>query len=527
MRTGNRPARPGTARLVVAATAVAAVAASACVALLQPAGGRPAQPAARVTPAADPAYRLAYTSSHQPVLRAVATTGPTHPSAPVETGGTSDYEADARAGALVWVSRRAPAGQVERDGDLWLLPSGATTPVRLTDDDAVDRRPELSPNGRLVAFSSDRGGSSDIWVIGADGTGLRQLTAHPGEDTWPTWSPDGTQLAFASTRDDPDGDVYVLAATGGTPRRITDTPGTDGEPAWSPRGDRIAFTSTRRGGAGHVYTVAPTGGPATPAVPGPGDSAEAAWAPDGHRLAFVTHRADPAGDVYLTDGTVVTPLAAGPGEPAEDPTWRGDQVIWTTGTAPTGTVGDTADVWSSAPDGSDQRDLSARAGAGERAPAFSADGRHLAYSADAPGGAARIVVTAPDGGSPVTLAPPGTLPTDRDTDPTWSPDATMIAFTRVSPAPAPDGDPSGAATGPTAAGPAAGSTSALAMPSRKRWAGGAARSSRASARAPRRSSSSARCTPTPLASTGPAARRPNSSPRWFRSLPHCRRQRSW
>lgn len=78
---------------------------------------------------------------------------------------------------------------VSRDGTGWL---------NLTNDSFFDRYPRWSPDGRRVAFASDRSGGYEIWMIDVDGTNLRRVTYDsPKEGTsFPVWSPDGTKLTF-------------------------------------------------------------------------------------------------------------------------------------------------------------------------------------------------------------------------------------------------------------------------------------------------------------------------------------------
>jgi len=82
-----------------------------------------------------------------------------------------------------------------------------------------------SPDGSMLVFSSNRGGSDDIWVIDAAGGAPRQLTSWPGSETQPTWSPDGSALYFRADREATFGDVWRVPAAGGEPVRVTTTAG--------------------------------------------------------------------------------------------------------------------------------------------------------------------------------------------------------------------------------------------------------------------------------------------------------------
>src|ERR1044072_7168181 len=75
--------------------------------------------------------------------------------------------------------------------------SASRTGLRAATGKSFARYPRWSPDGKKVAFASDRGGSYEIWTMDADGTNLRQLTFNsPPNTSFPVWSPDGTRLLY-------------------------------------------------------------------------------------------------------------------------------------------------------------------------------------------------------------------------------------------------------------------------------------------------------------------------------------------
>ena len=114
-------------------------------------------------------------------------------------------------------------------------------------------QPRLSPDGRRVAYVVSRIDSeanayrTAIWIAPLDGSAEpRQFTSGERNDSSPRWSPDGRWLAFVSNRDGEDekkakGQLYVMAADGGEPRKLTDGKESVESIAWSPDSERIAF----------------------------------------------------------------------------------------------------------------------------------------------------------------------------------------------------------------------------------------------------------------------------------------------
>jgi Tol biopolymer transport system component/DNA-binding winged helix-turn-helix (wHTH) protein len=107
---------------------------------------------------------------------------------------------------------------------------------QLTSIGRLEGEPAWSPDGRRVAYTSDRGGNFDIWIQPISEGSAIQVTSSAARDWQPSWSPDGHHVAFRSERDG--GGIFVVPAQGGPERRLS----TFGyEPRWSPDAARILF----------------------------------------------------------------------------------------------------------------------------------------------------------------------------------------------------------------------------------------------------------------------------------------------
>jgi tricorn protease len=125
-------------------------------------------------------------------------------------------------------------------GDIWTADDNGQNTQRLTVNRARDAYPRFSPDGRWIAFSSDRNGNLDVFLVGANGGTAKQLTFHSADDTVLGWTPDGRGVLFSSNRgEDFPAQLYIVSVDGGLPRRA----GTDMgiQASFSQDGKRIAY----------------------------------------------------------------------------------------------------------------------------------------------------------------------------------------------------------------------------------------------------------------------------------------------
>ena len=147
----------------------------------------------------------------------------------------------------------APSGSKARDEE-----SAGASFIYSTRGDSA---PEFSPDGKRIAFMSNRSGNPEIWVCDSDGSNPVQLTSFRGPQvTLPRWSPDGGRIAFDSNAEG-GFDIWVINATGGKPKRMTIDPANDGNPSWSRDGRWIYFDSARTGEP-QVWKIPAAGGDA-------------------------------------------------------------------------------------------------------------------------------------------------------------------------------------------------------------------------------------------------------------------------
>jgi serine/threonine protein kinase/Tol biopolymer transport system component len=312
------------------------------------------------------AERVRTTSTAQAGATQTAKAGPVAGD-PTESPAGSAFSASSRILYSATLS-----GDQQAKSDLYILePDGSQT--RLTENDSSEVGRGISPDGKKIAFASDRSANWQLYVLDLDARTSRQLTELPDQARYPDWSPDGARIAFNSFPESGDSAIYVIGADGSGITKVVDL-GRNGRPSWSPDGKRLAFNGIHQDTNGDgkldasdhwdLFVVNADGSQETNLTSSPEfDDVVCAWSPDGDWIVFISIRADTNadgqvdgddnGDLYLVhpDGSGLKALTGTPNINESEPSWTldGRQILYIVFSA------DSSAVWIMNMDGSDQK----------------------------------------------------------------------------------------------------------------------------------------------------------------------------
>ncbi len=185
-------------------------------------------------------------------------------------GPTTKIEFDTSEGTWMNVDVSPDGKTVVFDllGDIYTMPASGGNATRITSGPAFDMQPRFSPDGKRLAFSTDRDGLWNIWVMDADGKNARQVSS---EKRWfvnsPTWAPDGNYIFarrhFVKERSLGAGEIWMFHASGSEGLQVTERNGWQkdaGEPAVSADGKYLYYSKDVTPGQFFEYNKDPYGG---------------------------------------------------------------------------------------------------------------------------------------------------------------------------------------------------------------------------------------------------------------------------
>jgi tricorn protease len=365
-------------------------------------------------------------------------------------------------------------------GDIWTVPKEGGQAVRLTDVGNASQ-PMFSPNGQEIAFVAGYDGQAhNIYVVAKDGGQPKRLTFEPANDSDPVWTPDGKNILYSSDllADTDLWRLYEVSVAGGLPKPLPLPSGTRG--VISPDGTKIAYEpgfkwqaawKRYRGGQASKIWIAQLSDSKTHPIPRKGSNdSYPMW--EGNDLYFLSDRKGPVSLYrYGANGSVEEALSnesfdfwsasAGPGgivieqpggielydiashsakrvpisiagdfkETRVEFKHLGQGDIRGGSISPTGVravIEARGNIFTVPAEKGDTRDLTDSSSSDNRMPAWSPDGRYVAYLSDA-SGEYKLVIAPSDGQGDATDYVLGNSPAYYF-NPTWSPDSAKIAY---------------------------------------------------------------------------------------------------
>ncbi len=292
----------------------------------------------------------------------------------------------------------------------------------VTNFSGVQGDPSLSPDGRSIAFISNRDGHFNIYVTLVHGGNLIQVTHDANFKRAPSWSPDGATLAYAELNDSGIWDIWEVPALGGTPRRVILNAA---DPTWSPDGPSLAYFNPSDGG---VWIAGISGENAHVAVRAwnpAGWDTQPRFSPDGREFAFSARYDNdgPYGELAVADvSSGKTQLLTHDNALALSPTWSPDGRFIYFASSRGGTI----NIWKIAASGGVPEQITA--GEGDDADLdVSMDGKRLVFGTIRQKiGIAQLDLQAKTGQESVKVLT--TDPARNQLEPAYSPDGKRLAY---------------------------------------------------------------------------------------------------
>lgn len=319
---------------------------------------------------------------------------------------------------LGWVGGILIGSALATVAGVWAMRSQSAAPAMhfsaVTSFAGVQAQPALSPDGRSVAFISNKDGHYNVYVGLVRGGNVLEITHDASLKSHPSWSPDGATLAYAQLNDGGTADVWEIPALGGAPRKVL----LDAyDPSWTPDG-RLVYANKADNA---IWTSGPQGeDPRLLVKVDPGQRAsQPRVSPDGKLVAVAIRTSGPYGELGVADVSTgkVTQITHD-WALAVSPSWSADSKFIYFASSRGGTL----NVWKIGVDGGELRQITA--GEGDDAELdVSADGKRVVFATTR----INIGLTEEDLRSGAVKVLAGD-PARNAYGPSYSPDGTRLAF---------------------------------------------------------------------------------------------------
>jgi hypothetical protein len=194
--------------------------------------------------------------------------------------------------------------ETDREGDAEIYVRSGTNPeFNLTRNSANDRNPDVASNGTVIAFDSNRGGTTQLWRMSS--TGIEKLSTTSAQERDPSYAGDLSGLAYTHKTSSTNWEIWKANANGTSPQQLSSSSGTNDQPAYSPDGQWVLFRSDRDGNE-EVYVVNVATGVETNLTNDAFADGKPAWWYDGTKILWTSDR---TGDfeVMVADFDALTP----------------------------------------------------------------------------------------------------------------------------------------------------------------------------------------------------------------------------